>query len=155
LSEDARGALAAGASGAAPERRPAIRVRARPGSPLGVISGVIGLVAGAAVALLHLDRLPFALCTFKILTGLPCPTCGSTRAVGRLFALDPAGALAMNPLTTLGAALVVAWAVVDLVLLPRRHALDIEIHPRLARWLRVAAVLVFLLNWLYLLASHR
>ena len=71
--------------------------------------------AALAVALLHLDRLPFALCVFRGLTGLPCPTCGSTRAVGRLAALDLAGALAMNPLTTLAAAGVVGWAVADLV----------------------------------------
>jgi hypothetical protein len=132
-----------------------LRFRARPGPPLGAIFGAIGLVAGVAVAWLHLDRLPFAICTFKVLTGLPCPTCGSTRAIGRLFALDPAGALAMNPLTTVAAGLVAAWAIVDLALLPRRRALDVEVHPRLARGLRLAVAIVLVLNWVYLLASHR
>ena len=66
--------------------------------PLGAIFGGIGLLAAAAVGLLRLDRIPLTLCVFKGLTGLPCPTCGSTRALGRLFALDFAGALAMNPL---------------------------------------------------------
>lgn len=132
-----------------------VRLRARAGAPLGAILGAIGLVAGAAIALLHLDRLPFATCTFKVLTRLPCPTCGSTRAVGRLFALDLAGAFAMNPLTTLAAGLIGAWAVADLVLLPGRKALAIDVEPRLALRLRVATVVAFLLNWVYLIALGR
>ena len=105
-----------------------IRLVARPSAPpLGAIFGGIGLLAAAAVWLLRLDRIPLTLCVFKGLTGLPCPTCGSTRALGRLFALDFAGALAMNPFTTLVAVLVAGWAVADLVLLPRRRALDLEV----------------------------
>ena len=56
-------------------------------------------VAGLAI-MLGIDRIPLTFCVFKGLSGLPCPTCGSTRTVARLFDLDPAGALAMNPFTT-------------------------------------------------------
>ncbi len=144
-------------SEAAPQAGSApVRLRARPGAaPLGAIFGGIGLLGGIAVSLLHLDRLPFALCVFKNLSGLPCPTCGSTRAMGRLFSLDLAGALAMNPLTTLGAGVVAAWALADLALLPRGCALGIDVQPRLASRLRVAALLIFLLNWVYLLTAGR
>ena len=149
MSDDAR-------AGALSGRRPLVRLRARPGAPpLGAILGGIGLLGGLAVWLLRLDRLPFAVCLFKSLSGLPCPTCGSTRAVARLFAHDPAGALAMNPLTSLGALAVAAWALVDLALLPRGRALSVELEPRLAARLRVAAVVAFLLNWIYLLATGR
>jgi hypothetical protein len=135
---------------------PPIRLVARSSAPpLGAIFGGIGLLAAAAVGLLHLDRIPLTLCVFKGLTGLPCPTCGSTRALGRLFALDPAGALAMNPFTTLVAALVAAWAAVDLALLPRRQALSLEVPKPLGFALRVAALVLFLANWVYLIAAGR
>ncbi len=136
--------------------RAVLRVRARANRPpLGAILGAVGLLAGLTISLLHLDRLPVVLCVFKGLTGLPCPTCGSTRALSRIFALDPAGALAMNPLTTVGALFIAAWALADLVLLPRRRALHIEVHPRLVFGLRIGAVLAFLANWVYLLVSGR
>jgi hypothetical protein len=138
-------------------RKPGLPLRlvARPGPPLGLIFGATGVLLTLAVGLLHLDRLPIALCYLKAFTGLPCPTCGSTRALGRLFALDPRGALAMNPLATLVAVAVVFWAACDLVLLPRRLALGVELAPRVGVALRVAAVAAALLNWIYLLAVGR
>ena len=134
----------------------ALALRGRPGaSPLGAIFGGIGLAAAAAVWALGLDRIPLTLCVFKGLTGLPCPTCGSTRALGRLFALDLAGALAMNPFTTLLALVLAAWALTDLVLLPFRRALELDISPRLGAALRAGALVLFLANWVYLVLAGR
>ena len=98
---------------------------------------------------------PLTLCVFKGLTGLPCPTCGSTRALGRLFALDFAGALAMNPFTTLLALVVAAWALADLALLPARRALELDVPPRHGAALRAGALVLFLANWVYLVAAGR
>ena len=134
---------------------PPVRLVARTGPPLGLIFGAIGLVAALAVGLLRLDRLPFTLCYLKVLTGLPCPTCGSTRALGRLVALDLQGALLMNPLTTLAAAGVVLWAAADLALLARGQALGVEVGPRTGSALRIGAVVAVLANWAYLLAAGR
>ena len=133
-----------------------VRLAAVAGAPpLGAIFGGIGVVAAGAIGLLGLDRLPLAFCVFKGLTGWPCPTCGSTRAVGRLFGLDLAGALAMNPLTTIVAVVIAAWALTDLVLLPRRRSLRVSLSPTTARWFRLAALVLFLANWLYLLSVGR
>lgn len=134
---------------------PPVRLRAQDRPPLGLVFAGAGVVAGAAVLLLRLDRLPFVFCTFKQLTGLPCPTCGGTRALGRLAALDLQGAFAMNPLAVTLAGVVALWAVSDLVLLPRRQSLRIEIRKDLAMPVRVTVLLVALLNWAYLVLAGR
>ena len=141
----------------AAELRPAppLRLVSRAGPSLGLIFGATGAVATIVVGVLHLDRLPIALCYMKALTGLPCPTCGSTRALGRLFALDAPGAFAMNPLAALGALVLAAWAVADLALLPRRRALGIEVTAPAGSALRVAAAAALVANWAYLLAAGR
>jgi hypothetical protein len=142
--------------GRAPADPPPIRLTARPGAPpLGAIFGAIGALSAATVWLLRLDRIPLTFCAFKGLTGLPCPTCGSTRALGRLFALDLAGALSMNPLTTVAAVVVAGWAAADLALLPRRRALGLDVAPRLGFALRAGVLLLFVANWAYLVAAGR
>jgi hypothetical protein len=133
-----------------------VKLVARPSAPpLGLVFGGIGLLAAAAVWALRLDRIPITFCVFKGLTGLPCPTCGSTRALGRLFALDVAGALALNPLTTVASVVVAGWALADLTLLPRGRALGVEVAPRLRVALRAGALAVFLANWVYLMVAGR
>ena len=134
---------------------PPLRLLAREGPPLGLIFGAIGALGAVVVGLLHLDRMKLPLCYVKALTGLPCPTCGSARAAGRLFDLDLPGAFAMNPLATLAALAIAAWALGDLVLLPRRRVLGIEVAPRAAAALRIGIVVAAVLNWAYLLAAGR
>jgi hypothetical protein len=123
--------------------------------PIGAVLGVGGFVGALAVGFLHLDHLPITLCLFKLTTGLPCLTCGSTRAFGRLFHLDPLGALAMNPLMAAAALVVAAWGVADLALLPSRSALRLAVGAREERALWFASVLALVLNWAYVIAVGR
>jgi uncharacterized protein DUF2752 len=133
-----------------------VRLRAPEGRlPLGAIFGTIALLGTFAVGLLHLDHLGFPVCLFKAMTGLPCPACGTTRALGRLFALDLKGAFAMNPLATASALVLVPWAIADLVLLTRGRALEADVAPRLGVFLRVAAVVAVVVNWAWLVVSGR
>ena len=133
-----------------------MRLSARPGAaPLGLIFLACAAVIAAAVGLLHLDRLPVTLCAFKAVTGLPCLSCGTTRALARLVVLDLPGAVAMNPLAAaLGIALV-PWGVGDLVLLRRGSALALEVTPRAAPLLTAAAVALVAVNWAYLMVAGR
>jgi Protein of unknown function (DUF2752) len=107
------------------------------------------------VGLLHLDRLPISMCALKFATGCPCPTCGTTRAFGRLFARDWAGAVWMNPLAMLAALLVGLWGLADLALLPLGRALSVSLSPRSARLCRWVVGILILANWLYLIAVGR
>jgi hypothetical protein len=134
----------------------ALVLRAERGTtPLGAIFALVGLLACLAIGLLGLDRLPVQLCVFKALTGRPCLTCGATRALGRLYALDLRGALLMNPLATVGALTLLAWGLADLALLPLGRALSLRVSPGAGRVLRIGAVSLVLLNWAYLLAVGR
>ncbi len=88
-------------------------------------------------------------CPVKSVAGVPCPTCGGTRATLALAMLDPATALAMNPGVT------IAWLV---LLVGGLAALGLAISdrplPGLPRTLpvpvRLGAVALVAANWLYL-----
>ncbi len=133
-----------------------LRLRARTDSlPLGAIFLALGAVAALGVGVLHLDRLPFLFCAFHAVTGLPCLTCGATRALADLAQGDVRAAMAMNPLATLAAFAIVPWGLVDLALLTRGRALALVVAPASARVLRAAGITAVLVNWAYLVAVGR
>jgi hypothetical protein len=135
---------------------PALRLSASAGRPpLGAIFGGIAVLGIAVVGLFHLDRLPFTVCYLKAFTGIPCPTCGSTRAVGCLAHGDLLGAFTMNPLATVGLLALLPWALADLVLLTRGSALGVSVSPQAGGVLRVAVVVTVLANWAYLITAGR
>jgi Protein of unknown function (DUF2752) len=123
--------------------------------PLGLIAASASAVGILAIGLLHLDRLPISMCALKFTTGCPCPTCGTTRALGRLFARDWSGAVAMNPLATAAVFMVGLWGLVDLALLPWGRSLWISLSRGSARSLRWTVALLVLANWVYLISVGR
>lgn len=139
---------------AAPVRNVAFRAE-RGAFPIGAALGAAAGAGAAGVLLLGPYKLAFAVCYFKIMTGLPCLTCGGTRAAQRLLLMDPAGALAMNPLVTLVGFAVGAWALADLVLLTRGRALRVQLGPSVWRVLRIAIPVAVVANWAYLIAAGR
>jgi hypothetical protein len=94
-------------------------------------------------------------CWFRTITGFPCPTCGSTRAVVRLLHLDFGGALAYNPLVT---AALLAAPLVGLLYLVRRAAGRRSPFAALSRrsgWVALVLVVLLLANWAYVLRAER
>jgi hypothetical protein len=79
---------------------------------LAVATGLLGVGWVAVAGVLYHPEgssLPVA-CPFHALTGLDCPGCGSTRALGALVRLDPAAAFDHNVLAPVAlVVLAVAW----------------------------------------------
>jgi hypothetical protein len=91
-------------------------------------------------------------CTFKALTGLACPTCGTTRAALALARFDVHTALTHYPLPALGWILFLGGglAAAGMALAGRTPP---AIPTRLPGWARAAVVSALLLNWAYSIAT--
>lgn len=110
----------------------------------------VSLMAGAVGAAWWRLGLPRPVCPLHVATGVPCPGCGTTRAVEALLAGDWAAAVQWNPLACAALAGVVLFDLyAALVLLGR-----------LPRWrprgpmpigLRGGLVTAIALNWLWLM----
>ena len=88
------------------------------------------------------------LCPFKRMTALPCPTCGTTRAVLNLLAGDVAAAVACNPLTCLAA---IALGVLLIAQVVTGRRLELNLTRRQRRWAWALAVAAGLANWAYVI----
>jgi hypothetical protein len=90
------------------------------------------------------------LCLFRRWTGLPCLTCGGTRACAALAAGDVVEAFRQQPLVSaLLTAGTVAGAVHSLLLV-RGRRLTVRISAGERRLLLLAAIILAAANWLYL-----
>jgi hypothetical protein len=91
-------------------------------------------------------------CAFRSLTGIPCPTCGTTRTALAMLDLDLGTAFAANPLAAAAGLVFVIGGVLALPWLLLSGRLPILGWLRLRRvaW-TVAAVAA--INWAYLIAT--
>jgi uncharacterized protein DUF2752 len=111
-------------------------------------------LGSVAVAALWMGMgLPWPHCTFHDLTGLPCLTCGATRAAVHFFHGNFLRALEWNPLAF---AALCAVSVFDiyaaLALVTRAPRLRIaQLKSSEKNWMRVVVVAALILNWCYLL----
>ena len=106
----------------------------------------------AAWAWLRLLGLGIPACTFHRMTGLPCPTCGTTRAV--LAALDGRvlEAVRWNPLVVTAIAAFEAGGLIAPIWLAGTGRVPV-LEGRVPVWIRIAAVVLFVANWLWLVLS--
>jgi hypothetical protein len=95
----------------------------------------------------------FRPCVFRSLTGIPCPTCGTTRAAtafldGQLTAAFTASPLAaaVGLLFVVGAPLAALWALAKW---------PVPVMPMpLPRWVRIAAAALIAANWTYVIFAN-
>jgi len=106
-----------------------------------------GLVA-TAYFLREMTGSDIQLCLFRRMTGVPCPTCGSTRAVVSLAQGHPIDALAFNPMMVAGGLSALIWLVVCAVNGPSRRP---PWSMRARRWAWVLGVAIVLGNWVWVL----
>jgi hypothetical protein len=115
------------------------------------LMGVWAVVVAAGAVLIRQSGVDHSLCHIRQFSGVPCPTCGTTRAVFALFSADLAGAIAFNPLV-LFATIVLALIVAVRLIAARQ--ITVRLSSR-EQWVVATALLVMvLLNWLYVLARH-
>jgi len=92
-------------------------------------------------------------CAFHRLTGYPCPTCGSTRAVVALLAGRPLRALSWNPLTVLAMGAFEIGGIAAPLWLAAGGRVPV-LEGRLPWWARFGALALVLLNWVYLVVRR-
>jgi hypothetical protein len=110
-------------------------------------------LALAVIPFVGLVPLP---CVFKAVTGLPCPTCGATRAVVALSHGDWSSALRLNPLVVLAVAGWTAWLPYGLATGARAgRRVRVACSSRDCTWLRILALAAVAANWLYLVLGGR
>lgn len=133
-----------------------MRLQLRPPIPGGrdheLMWGSLLLIAALLGAAWLSLGLPTPLCPLHALSGIPCPTCGTTRAASALLHGDISRALAWNPLTALAlafAALYVLYAAA--VVIGKLPRLRWEVSCAESRWIRIFAILLIAANWAYLL----
>ncbi|HOX86192.1 MAG TPA: DUF2752 domain-containing protein [bacterium] len=93
-------------------------------------------------------------CLFRQQFGIPCPSCGATHAATHLsrFALKPA--FLANPFFAILFVVLGLWGVASLTTLISGRTLVLNISPkRSAQWYWLL-LLLFLLNWLFLIYTN-
>ena len=115
-------------------------------------SGVFALLL-LGMTLLDPDRpLPFEVCGFKYLTGLPCTTCGLTRALCHALRGDWTHSLSYHPAGPLLAAALVAWTLWSAAEAYRGERLGEVLQRRLGASLLWAGVTLSVTSWILRLA---
>jgi len=89
-------------------------------------------------------------CVFRGLTGVPCPTCGTTRAATAFLNGELTTAIAANPMAALAGLVFVAGAPLAVGWTMAKRKLPSVTGP-LPVWVRVVAASLMGLNWVYVI----
>lgn len=92
-------------------------------------------------------------CNLKRLTGIPCVSCGGTRAFQALSRGQIVAAFRFNPAATAAVFAAAIWMVMILIRKdkPDQQALSPDQRRKRTRFFIIAGVLIFVANWIYLI----
>jgi len=116
------------------------------------VFAAIGLLSLAAARFLPVLSLPLV-CPARVLTGLPCPTCGMTHAFVALAHGDVGAAVSASPAGALLAALAWLLSAADLARLALGAPLP-AVPARAARLAVAAGVAALVVNWAWMIARE-
>jgi hypothetical protein len=117
----------------------------------GIIYGGFALIALVVTRFLPALTTVLPSCVFKGITGIPCPTCGATRAVMHLSRGDIIASLEMNPLVAIAVVsgmMYFIYSALTFLFNMRRITVifaDNEMNP-----VRLIVALTVAINWGYL-----
>ena len=100
----------------------------------------------ASVVVQQITGRPFTPCLFKNVTGISCPSCGSTRMMLSLLAGKPLRAFLYNPMVFVAGALLAVALTVRLV---AARTVQLRFSPVERKWLWAAFVVAVAANWAY------
>ena len=90
-------------------------------------------------------------CIFRSLTGISCPTCGTTRAATAFLDGNLIAAFAANPLAAAAGFLFVVGAPLAVIWTLAEWRVPVLPNP-LPNWMRIGAILLIAANWIYIIS---
>lgn len=95
----------------------------------------------------------FGTCGLKALLGIPCFTCGATRATIHLLHGHVGAAFTMQPLIILAYAILGIWGLVSLTSFALDRRVRITLNSRQHLALKTSLLILPFANWFYLIAA--
>jgi hypothetical protein len=118
-----------------------------------VVWGLITVMAVAA-AWEFRDFLPFMPpCLFRIITGIPCLTCGGTHCVAALSRFDFGASFLYNPLIMITLIILILFSLTIFMGIIFHRRTIISLSPPEKRGLRITIILLAVANWAYLIVK--
>jgi len=113
--------------------------------------GGFAVIAGAAILLLTIyrDLLLAMPCPFRAITGIPCPSCGSTRFAFAMLDFQFLQAFKFNPLLFVFSVILVIQFLISLYFTLKKQYYQIRFSPKMIKINKVLFFIFLLGIWLY------
>lgn len=126
-----------------------------PRSRLYITTGIVCFIGIIWLLLDYYASANITLCPVKLVTGYPCPSCGTTRSISALFNGQVKDAFMINPLGIVSSIIIMAVLVLMLLDLVTKRDYYYKVYNQVEKFLQqhkaFSAILVILviLNWVW------